>query len=433
VNYQLDEQARRMLRAMRPLIEAELEPAIDEVIAGAARLPHVAELYRRHGDDIRRIELVQFRALLDADFDARYVEACRRTIEQETALGFEARARIYCGAAVLRRAIDAFARRHRFRPAAIAARTRILSQAILFDIATTSTYYLQWLDKVAEARRKAIDDAIADFNGVIGGVIAAIKETSDALTTASATVQRVSQDTQHRMAAAAAASVETAESMRITVAATEELAASIQEIGRQTVRGLEMARSSSGDAERTSGAIRSLEEASEHISSIVGLISKIAAQTNLLALNATIEAARAGDAGKEFAVVAAEVKALANQTSHATQDIAHQVAAIQAATKGAVSEISSIAHRISELAEIATNIAAAVNQQGTTTREIAARIGTTADNTARASVEIQSVEQAANHSAAAVSEITGWTARLSSRAQELEAKVANFFSRVRAA
>ena len=69
---------------------------------------------------------------------------------------------------------------------------------------------------------------------------------------------------------------------------------------------------------------------------MVELINSIASQTNLLALNATIEAARAGEAGKGFAVVASEVKALANQTAKATEDIAAQVANIQAATGEAV-------------------------------------------------------------------------------------------------
>jgi methyl-accepting chemotaxis protein len=78
-------------------------------------------------------------------------------------------------------------------------------------------------------------------------------------------------------------------------------------------------------------------------------------------------------------------------------------------------------------------IATAVDEQGATTRDIANSIQTAAGNTAKTSIEIKSVEKSAGHAVAAIGEISGWTVRLSAQAQDLEAKVASFFSRVRAA
>ena len=233
------------------------------------------------------------------------------------------------------------------------------------------------------------------------------------------------------MASASTALGATSECVSIAVPASEELSQSIAEIGRQADRGLAMARATVSEAERTSQAIRTLDEAAKHIGSVVEMISKIASQTNLLALNATIEAARAGEAGKGFAVVASEVKLLANQTSHATGEISNQVTEIQEATKRAVAEITSIAGIIQNLTGVATSIAAAVEQQSMSAREIASSMQTASNNTVRTAEEIKAVEQVARRGAHAADEIQSWTERLSARAGALESKVGDFFDRVR--
>src|SRR6185295_7574515 len=86
-----------------------------------------------------------------------------------------------------------------------------------------------------------------------------------------------------------------------------------------------------------------LGSSSSEVGEIVKVITSIAEQTNLLALNATIEAARAGEAGKGFAVVASEVKDLAQETAKATEEISSRIQTIQTDTSAAVEAIARIA------------------------------------------------------------------------------------------
>ena len=432
-NYGLDEGARLRLRRMLPIIAPVIAPAIDHTAAGGKRLPHVAALWSAHGEDIKRIECEHLHTLFAADFDAAYIECCRRTVRAETALGFESRARLQCAASLLRASTPVIARKHRFSPARAIDDGLLLARALLFDLATTSTFYLETVEASARERRNAVDQAIAEFDGAIAGVVHAVQEASRSLTVTSTDVQQAAGDTLVRMASASAAARETAHSVELTAGAAGEMSNSIAEIGRQTAQGLDLARSAVADAERTRTTIRSLDQAADRIGSVIGLISQVAAQTNLLALNATIEAARAGEAGKGFAVVAAEVKTLANQTSRATEEISQQIGAIQHATKSAVGEIAAITEMIQKMTEVSSSIAGAVHQQGTVTQTIASSVQRAADTTARASAEIELVEQAARQGTSAVGEIGGWTARLAERAQDLEQKVARFFARLRAA
>ena len=117
-------------------------------------------------------------------------------------------------------------------------------------------------------------------------------------------------------------------------------------------------------------SVLQLRESSDRIASFVTTINTIAEQTNLLALNASIEAARAGDSWKGFAVVAGEVKELANQSGNATEEISKTVHSILESTGATATDIEKVTAVVHQIAELQSAIATAVDQQRTVTGEI---------------------------------------------------------------
>ncbi len=212
--------------------------------------------------------------------------------------------------------------------------------------------------------------------------------------------------------------------------AAEELSASVREIGQQVMKSSDIASRAVDQARSTNATVQSLTEAANRIGEVVNLITDIASQTNLLALNATIEAARAGEAGKGFAVVASEVKALANQTSNATEEISSQIAAIQAVTADSVTAIASIQETIDEISTIATAIASSVEEQDAATSEIARNVTEAAEGTSHVTENVGGVEDTVRQTSEAASQMSGSVASLAEQAGGLREQMDQFLAKI---
>ncbi len=204
----------------------------------------------------------------------------------------------------------------------------------------------------------------------------------------------------------AAAAEQSAVAMRDAAHTAAGLIRAIEDARTEVDLAADVATRASQQAGDAVAVSQALSDTAKSIESILGLIRDVAGQTNLLALNATIEAARAGDAGRGFAIVAQEVKSLANQTARATDDIASKIAAIQAATKSTVetngsirdtvAEVQASAHRIREAMEIqaqtVTMITAAVDETALAADTMSTTIAAIRADTEEVATEIDSLE-----------------------------------------
>ncbi|PWC76339.1 hypothetical protein TSH64_16850 [Azospirillum sp. TSH64] len=284
-----------------------------------------------------------------------------------------------------------------------------------------------------QERRAAMERVAQSFEGSLLGVVGVLSATTTQLQANAQRLHDIAETGSVRAHTVSTAAGEASDDVRTVAGAAEEMSSSIGEVGRQVEESARMVRSAVEEVSRTNHTMDGLAAAAGKIGEVVTLIQDIAAQTNLLALNATIEAARAGEAGKGFAVVAGEVKTLANQTARATDDIARQVAEIQAVTGHAVEAIEGIGRTVLSVSDLVGRIAVSADHQSATTADIAQSVQRAADRTTEVTHNIEEVSQSAHETGVMASEVRAAAADLGRQALSLRDQAEEFLRHVRAA
>jgi methyl-accepting chemotaxis protein len=286
---------------------------------------------------------------------------------------------------------------------------------------------------MADARRDELLALAGAFESSVANIVQSVGSAAEQLENAAGNMHRFAHNAGEQSASAARDAENASQSAMRVSAGVSDLSKSILSIAATADQQAELGIAARGASATGEEVIRALAERAANIDAFVGLIQGVASQTNMLALNATIEAARAGDAGRGFGVVAAEVKALASQTHEATGQINEMVSGISFGADQANEVIGQVSRAMAELEQAATKMRSVIGDQSSVATLIEQSAVDSAAGANQIAHRIGEVAKSAGEAVQFSDEIQASATGLTKIAQGLKSATDEFLSQLRAA
>ncbi|MDQ0455281.1 methyl-accepting chemotaxis protein [Rhizobium paknamense] len=471
----LDSASLAVLQEISPAIKAHIGAALDSFYGKVKSTPETARFFRNdaHINGAKGLQQQHWATVTGAKYDQQYVKGVQAIGRAHARIGLEPRWYIGGYALIVEKLVQAMMQERwpsRFGKANAGKLSRevgVLVKAAMLDMDYSISVYLESLEeerrqaeaaklKAEEEQKQALaalktalsklahgdleyqlpsdlpaefQELAQDYNATVQtlrGTLGTVREAGDEILKSTRAIADAADNLAQRTEQQAAGLQESTTALtELTgnVALAAEGAHKASDLVRET---LEEAQSSGVVVTRAVDAMGAIEQSSDRISKIIGVIDEIAFQTNLLALNAGVEAARAGEAGRGFAVVAQEVRDLAQRCANAAREIKGLISESSAQVQngvelvhGAGDALGKIITRIDEVNAIVSRIAAASADQSSGLKEVNSAIG--------------SMDGITQQNAAMVEETSAQTATLREEVERLVHSLQHFRTRPHAA
>ncbi|TCL72226.1 globin-coupled sensor protein [Rhizobium sp. BK251] len=427
---EIDDEARRTLREMRPTLTGLIGGALDKFYAKISKTSSVASFFRdkTHMGGAKSRQEQHWSNLASGNFDSSYVAGVTAVGKAHARIGLEPRWYIGGYALLMSELIAGILEKHwpfvfgRQHAKALSVKLTAIVKAAMLDMDYSISVYLDALEgerrKLEEERARAeADQATAlehlrqaleglsrgdlestlpsdlpgnfrqmsdDYNRAIGALrssFGSVSKSSGEIMGGTEAISQATDELAMRTAQQAAGVEQSSAALQQLSVSVGQTAANAEKASQAVRETQQKAQSSGALVTSAVSAMAEIEKSSTEIYKIIGVIDEIAFQTNLLALNAGVEAARAGEAGKGFAVVAQEVRQLAQRSADAAKEIKTHISRSSTQVNEGVSVVSNtgealgdMIRRIDVINSFVADIALAAKDQAVGVNEVSVAI-----------------------------------------------------------